>query len=110
MVEYFHECTATSIKNSAEHGCDGDGQEDTAVTVRIGLLDDGFFFEDDGAGVPAEIREEIFDVGVSTGADGTGIGLKIVTEIVDVHGWAIDVTESEDGGARFEITGVSIDG
>jgi len=98
------------LKNSAEHGCDGTEQAEDTVTVRIGLLDDGFFFEDDGAGVPAEIREEIFDVGVSTGPDGTGIGLKIVTEIVDAHGWAIDVAESDDGGARFEITGVSIDG
>ncbi|MEF8937486.1 MAG: ATP-binding protein [Halovenus sp.] len=98
------------LKNSAEHGCDGTGRAADTVAVRVGLLDDGFFFEDDGAGVPEEIREEIFDVGVSTGPDGTGIGLKIVTEIVDAHGWAIDVTESEDGGARFEITGVSIDG
>jgi hypothetical protein len=29
-----------------------------------------------------------------------------VTEVADAHGWAISLLESEDGGARFEITGV----
>jgi len=31
---------------------------------------------------------------------GTGLGL----EIVEAHGWTVSVTESEMGGARFEIT------
>ncbi|MFC7194358.1 hypothetical protein ACFQL4_06320 [Halosimplex aquaticum] len=26
--------------------------------------------------------------------------------MVEAHGWDVAVTESEDGGARFEITGV----
>jgi signal transduction histidine kinase len=38
--------------------------------------------------------------------DGTGFGLAIVKEIADAHGWAITVTKGEEGGARFEITGV----
>ena len=32
----------------------------------------------------------------------------IVETIVDAHGWALDVTEGDGGGARFEITGVEI--
>jgi signal transduction histidine kinase len=31
----------------------------------------------------------------------------MVEQIVDAHGWDIAVTESPDGGARFEITGVA---
>ena len=38
--------------------------------------------------------------------EGTGFGLAIVREIVETHGWGIRVTDSETGGARFEITGV----
>jgi len=37
---------------------------------------------------------------------GTGFGLAIVAEMVTAHGWTIQVTESETGGARFEILGV----
>ncbi|MFW6017632.1 MAG: ATP-binding protein, partial [Halapricum sp.] len=51
---------------------------------------------------------DIFDPGVTTSADGNGFGLAIVEEIVTAHGWEIHATESEDGGARFEITGVNL--
>jgi len=45
-------------------------------------------------------------MGYSTSEEGTGFGLGIVTQIVEAHGWEIAVTESEQGGARFEFTGV----
>jgi signal transduction histidine kinase len=35
-----------------------------------------------------------------------GVGLTIVADVVEAHGWDITVTESMAGGARFEITGV----
>lgn len=44
----------------------------------------------------------------STSDNGTGFGLRIVKQIVNAHGWDITITDSEDGGARFEITGVEI--
>ncbi|GAA0310312.1 PAS domain S-box protein [Halarchaeum salinum] len=84
-------------RNAIEHGGEG-------VTVRVGALDDrGFYVEDDGSGIPTEQRESVLEPGYSTGDDGVGFGLAIVGEIVDAHGWSIDVTESAAGGARFEI-------
>ncbi len=77
------------------------------VTVRIGETDPpGFYVADDGPGIPESKREAVFETGYSLGDGGTGFGLAIVKQIVDAHGWEIDVTESEGGGARFEITGV----
>ena len=76
------------------------------VTVTIGDLDDGFFVADDGPGIPPEERDAVFESGHSTKEDGTGFGLSIVKEVVKTHGWEVGVTESEVGGARFEITGV----
>jgi len=87
------------IRNAVEHG-GGD------VTVTIGELDDGFYVEDDGPGIPEAERETIFDMGYSTHESGTGFGLSIVEQVVDAHGWEINVTEGSAGGARFEITGV----
>ncbi|MDY6819504.1 MAG: ATP-binding protein [Halobacteriales archaeon] len=89
------------FRNSLEHG-------GAAVTIRIGALDNGsgFYVEDDGPGIPAADREEIFESGFSTNDDGTGFGLAIVKEIVEAHGWSIRATEAATGGARFEITGV----
>jgi PAS domain S-box-containing protein len=85
--------------NAAEHGGD-------EVTVRLGVLEDGFYVADDGPGIPADERDQIFDPGHTTVTDGTGFGLAIVKEIADAHGWQIEVTESEAGGARFDVRGV----
>ncbi|MFB6126293.1 MAG: PAS domain S-box protein [Halolamina sp.] len=87
------------FRNAVEHG----GRE---VVVRVGPLDDGFYVEDDGPGIPPEGRESIFDWKYTTKAEDSGIGLKSVEQIVDAHGWGISLTESGEGGARFEITGV----
>lgn len=80
-----------------------------AISTDDGQQDEtGFVFEDDGTGIPAEQRDSIFEHGFSTRADGTGLGLSIVADIVEAHGWEIHVSESEDGGARFEVTGVEL--
>jgi PAS domain S-box-containing protein len=89
---------------------DASGRDDGTVTVTIGDLDDGFYLEDDGPGIPPDRRERVFEAGYSTNPDGTGFGLRIVKEIVDAHGWTISVvdgTEDHGGGARFEIRGVT---
>ena len=85
--------------NAVEHGGGG-------VRVRVSGLPDGFYVEDDGVGIPDGERADVFDAGYSTTPDGTGFGLRIVKRIADAHGWEIRVTDSSDGGARFEITGV----
>lgn len=87
------------FRNSFEHGGD-------SVTVTVGGLKDGFYVADDGPGIPEGVRDTVFDSGYTTDEDGTGFGLSIVEGIAEGHGWKIDVTKSETGGARFEITGV----
>ncbi|MCU4743733.1 PAS domain-containing protein [Halobacteria archaeon AArc-m2/3/4] len=87
------------VRNAVEHG----GAD---VTVTIGDVEDGFYLEDDGPGIPPEDRETVFDSGYSTSTAGTGFGLSIVAQVVDAHGWELSVTDGTDGGARFEITGL----
>ncbi|MFB6282297.1 MAG: PAS domain S-box protein [Haloferacaceae archaeon] len=95
------------LRNAAEHGSTdaGDGDAD-GVSVTVGDLPEGFYVADDGPGIPPEERETVFDAGHSTDADGLGVGLRIVEEVCDAHGWEVRVTESEAGGTRVEITGV----
>ncbi|GAB7010206.1 PAS domain S-box protein [Halorubrum trueperi] len=87
------------IRNAVEHG-------GSTVTVTVGELEDGFYFEDDGPGIPEGEAETVFEVGYSTNAEGTGFGLSIVKQIVKAHDWEIRVISGSEGGARFEITGV----
>ncbi|MBP2251007.1 PAS domain S-box-containing protein [Halarchaeum solikamskense] len=87
------------LGNAVEHGGDD-------VTITVGGLDDGFYVEDDGPGIPTEKRERLFEMGYSTSEGGTGFGMSIVKQVADAHGWDVRVTDGSESGARFEITGV----
>lgn len=87
------------VRNAVEHGGD-------AVTVTVGELDDGFYIEDNGPGIPEHEHDDVFDAGYSTNKEGTGFGLSIVKQIVNAHDWEIHVAEGSEGGARFEISSV----
>ncbi|WP_049899184.1 hybrid sensor histidine kinase/response regulator [Halococcus agarilyticus] len=94
-------------EDAIEHGSTSSrpaaGDADPAVTVRVErLADGGFAVADDGPGIPADDRDRVFESGYTTG-EGTGLGLAIVRTIAGAHGWTISITESDAGGARFEI-------
>lgn len=88
------------FRNSIDH-------TDRPVTIRIGALDErtGFYIADDGPGIPASKRQQVFEPTYSTAEEGTGFGLAIVNEIASAHGWSVTVTDADDGGARFEFIG-----
>jgi len=91
------------FRNAIEHGGE-------SVRVTVGPTDDGFYVADDGAGIPPENRSQVFESGFTTGDDSSGFGLAIAEQICEAHGWEVDVTESEAGGARFEVTGIGVAG
>ncbi|MEF8901357.1 MAG: histidine kinase N-terminal 7TM domain-containing protein [Halovenus sp.] len=93
------------FRNAIDHN-------DPPLTVRVGTLDDtrlpneesgGFFVEDDGTGLPTDESDRLFERGYTTRESGNGVGLFIVRELVEAHGWTVTPTEGRDGGARFEI-------
>ncbi|MFO8098633.1 MAG: two-component regulator propeller domain-containing protein, partial [Salinibacter sp.] len=84
------------FRNAVEHG-------GKATTVRVGTLEGGFYVEDTGPGIPKAKRENVLEGGYSSREEGTGLGLSIVQGIAEAHGWTLSVTESREGGARFEF-------
>jgi len=79
------------------------GAADGGTTVHVGETDAGFFVADDGPGIPPEERDAVFESGYTTRKNGTGYGLAIVRQVAEAHGWTVDLTESAEGGARFEF-------
>jgi signal transduction histidine kinase len=69
-----------------------------AATREVAIL-----IDDDGPGIPPESRDRIFEPFFTTKAKGSGLGLSIVHAIVTQHGGTIEVGESPEGGARFEL-------
>jgi signal transduction histidine kinase len=113
---HLHHLLGNLFRNAVEHGSTSNrtgsddavehaGSTDSETMVTVDDLDDdsGFYVADDGPGIPPEHRDDLFEPGYSTDADGTGFGLCIVEEVGSSLGWDVSVTESDAGGARFEI-------
>ena len=96
----------TNLMDNAHHYAEG------AVALRLNLEGDQLAVnvDDAGAGVPGDEHEQVFerffrgraahDRGM---ARGTGLGLALVRDHVRAFGGTITVSESPDGGARFQI-------
>ena len=65
------------------------------LAVRVDIIDDG-------VGIPAELRENIFYPMVTGRADGTGLGLSIAQSLINQHQGIIEST-SEPGQTVFTI-------
>ena len=76
-------------------------------TIVLGVRLEGerlcVMIEDDGPGIPEELRPSIFDPFYTTKSHGTGIGLAVTRSIVEAHGGSLHCVDRPGGGTRFEI-------
>jgi signal transduction histidine kinase len=72
-----------------------------AAAERDGKL--RFRVSDTGPGVPADVRERLFEPFATARADGTGLGLAIARDIARAHGGEARLVSNTSSGAVFEI-------
>jgi two-component system, NtrC family, sensor histidine kinase PilS len=79
----------------------------TAETVPGGLLPEvgavRLVIEDNGPGMPAEVRDRIFTPFFTTKPRGSGLGLPVVHRAIDAHRGVVLVDSSPGSGTRFTI-------
>jgi two-component system, OmpR family, osmolarity sensor histidine kinase EnvZ len=89
--------------NAARHG------ETIAISARREARWLAVSIDDDGGGIPEELREEVFkpfvrlDESRNQDAGGTGLGLAIARDIARSHGGDITLHESPLGGLRATV-------
>lgn len=67
--------------------------------------------EDNGCGIPKDVREKIFEKGFKSGEDaGSGLGMYLVKRIAETYDGNIELKDSDSDGARFDITLQKADG
>lgn len=81
------------------------GRKRVEVTIGVQVWERvELVIEDDGPGIPAPVREQIFEPYVTTKNDGTGLGLAIAKKVVMDHQGTVEVQAREPNGARFVLT------
>jgi signal transduction histidine kinase len=95
-TEHARPEAAETVEADPRDAASGDAPSD-ALTVLVTATDEGFLVADDGTGIDPEDRGEVFESGFTTRADGTGYGLEIVREIVESHGWSVELRAVADG-------------
>jgi two-component system sporulation sensor kinase A len=60
--------------------------------------------EDDGPGIPEEIRKKVFQPFFTTRPDGTGMGLPTCLKNVQYHGGSLEVFSRMGQGTRIVVT------
>ncbi len=98
------------VLNLVENARDAIGQRadgHIAVSTKLGDAGDRamFIVEDNGPGVPSDLKDKVFAPYFTTkhAKGGTGLGLAIVHRIISDHGGRIAVHDVRGGGARFTI-------
>lgn len=96
--------------NAVSHTADPAGL--VRISAALDRADSGqvvIVVADDGPGIAAEHRQQVFerfyrtDPGRARSEGGAGLGLAIVRAIVEAHGGTVRVTDAQAGGAAFEV-------
>lgn len=101
MVQVLDNLISNAVKYT-EHGTITVGVDADASMIRLSV-------SDEGRGIPAEHRENLFSAFYRTrdanesAVPGLGLGLYIVRELVRAHDGEIRVEEAASGGAKFVI-------
>jgi PAS domain S-box-containing protein len=82
------------------------GKKTTTIRVQYQLANSSelqLIYEDDGVGIPAENKSELFSEGFSTGGS-TGYGLFLIAKMMEIYDWKIEENGEPGKGAKFTIT------
>lgn len=88
------------ISNAVKYGKNEDGQSE--ITIGYDIEKEMLYVRDNGKGIPDDIKDSIFDYGVTT--EGTGIGLAIVKKYIEAHDGEIYVESKKGDGTTFYFT------
>lgn len=98
----FSRALANVVSNALQAiGPATSGSDQARLHIACGALDGCAFVSvtDSGPGIPAGLRERVFDPLFSTKSFGTGLGLPLVQRVMEQHGGGVELDDAAGGGA-----------
>jgi signal transduction histidine kinase len=104
-VQAFGVETRQVLLNLARNACEASANGSKVTIALTGRAEDVLIeIEDQGSGIPDELRGRLFQFGVSTkGERGNGMGLWLVKQLVERHGGTITVDSTVGKGSHFAV-------
>lgn len=96
----FTQVVTNLVENGVRHG-------DGTITVTLRAVDGGvrLVVDDEGDGIPTELRRRVFTKFWKNGErGGSGLGLYLVGGLAKAHGGTVAIEEAPGGGARIVTT------
>jgi two-component system, OmpR family, sensor kinase len=101
----LHRLAVNLLANAINHTPEGTNVRASVMSLNNEVV---LTVEDDGPGVPSELRDRIFDRFVRGGGDSGkpsfGLGLSIVRAVAQSHGGRVELAETRHDGTRFVVT------
>jgi signal transduction histidine kinase len=88
------------------NACEATPEIDGTITVEVKAVGNAFEIrvQDNGPGIPGNVRNTLFDPFVSSGKpNGTGLGLAIVSKIVQDHSGVVSIEQTSESGTTVLV-------
>ena len=96
-----------ALENVVKNALDALAGTGGEIRIKARQEDSGWIslrIQDTGPGVPLELRDTLFDPGVSSKSSGWGVGLTLSRRIIEgVHKGRISLLDASSGGALFNV-------
>ncbi len=103
----FSQVVTNLVENAVRHG-------EGRVSVTLCPTDQAWegvrvVVDDEGRGIPMELRRRVFTKFWTTGEGGSGLGMYVVGGLTRAHGAEVTITDAPGGGARLVVDWPSTD-
>jgi signal transduction histidine kinase len=111
-ADLLHRAIFNLVLNAAQAVGDSGAVQVTLRTATVDTVPGGVLpeaggvlltIQDDGPGMPADVREKIFTPFFTTKPRGSGLGLPVVHRAIEAHRGVVLVDSSPGSGTRFTI-------
>ncbi len=95
-----------ALLNILINSIDALGDQGGEITISAEEIGEGVVLRvaDNGPGLPEGAGDKVFESFYSTKPEGTGLGLAVVRQVAESHGWAFELKNAPGGGAVNIIT------
>jgi sensor histidine kinase regulating citrate/malate metabolism len=104
---FIKDSLITIIGNLVENAMESFDSSQQDKKIELGIFDKDekikIFIEDNGCGIPDDIKDKIFERGFSTKEDSSGIGLDLIKDKIDFLGGNIELISEAGAGTTFRV-------